>query len=42
MSSNINTRTDWIWYKQLKFEMGKRDQAEIMMCRAKFDYTYEY
>lgn len=42
ITNNVNVQSDWNWYKQLKFETNKKENAEIIMCKARFDYTYEY
>lgn len=38
-SSNPN---DWMWYKQLKYQMSQQQVTMVGMCSAFFDYTYEY
>ena len=33
----------WFWFKQLKYFVSKKSKkCQIMMCKAAFDYTYEY
>lgn len=38
----VQTLLDWHWHKQLKYELNAKRLAEIIMCKARFDYTYEY
>eukprot|EP00051_Salpingoeca_urceolata_P021875 m.349048 g.349048 ORF g.349048 m.349048 type:complete len:4259 (-) comp19881_c0_seq4:199-12975(-) len=33
---------DWEWQKQLRYSLTRDRAAEIRMCDAKFEYTYEY
>lgn len=42
ISQNVQQVQDWYWYKQLKYEITLKKTAQIIMCRARFDYTYEY
>ncbi|KAL4440929.1 hypothetical protein ABPG74_009342 [Tetrahymena malaccensis] len=42
IDNNVQDVQDWFWYKQLKYEMNQKKNGEIIMCRARFDYTYEY
>ena len=41
--AKLKDPSDWQWYKQLKFFMLSSNQfCQIQMCKAQFDYTYEY
>ncbi|CAD8135851.1 unnamed protein product [Paramecium octaurelia] len=40
IDNKVSILSDWYWYKQLKYEYQK--DAQIIMCKARFDYTYEY
>jgi len=42
IEKNVQDVQDWHWFKQLKYEINKASTAEVIMCRARFDYTYEY
>jgi dynein heavy chain 2 len=43
IAQNVTQLSDWFWYKQLRFEFNTNQGiAQIVMCRARFDYTYEY
>ncbi|EGR34655.1 hypothetical protein IMG5_004580 [Ichthyophthirius multifiliis] len=41
INEEVKDVQDWNWYKQLKYQMQEKI-CEITMCRAKFNYTYEY
>ena len=43
LKHNVSSLSNWHWYKQLKFSYNAKTKlAEIQMCQAQFDYTYEY
>ena len=43
ISSRVTDPGEWQWYKQLKFFVNPSNQiCQIIMCKAQFDYTYEY
>ena len=42
IEKNVEDVQDWHWFKQLKYELNAKRTAEVIMCRARFDYTYEY
>lgn len=39
----VTDTKNWYWFKQLKYFIGKKSKkCVIMMCKATFDYTYDY
>ena len=45
ISERTSDPKDWSWHKQLKWELrrgGSDEQCLVGMCRAVFDYSYEY
>ena len=43
LAARVTNINDWPWFKQLKFFMQSSTQlCQILMCKAQFDYTYEY
>lgn len=41
--SKVTSEDSWAWFKQLKYRFSaKRKIAGISMCKATFQYTYEY
>uniref|UniRef100_A0A7S1KS08 Cytoplasmic dynein 2 heavy chain 1 n=1 Tax=Percolomonas cosmopolitus TaxID=63605 RepID=A0A7S1KS08_9EUKA len=42
IDSDIQNESDWMWQKQLRFELNEEKKAIAKMCDAQFDYTYEY
>ena len=43
INNSVDSLKDWAFYKQLRYEISKKkNNAEVIMCSARFDYTYEY
>jgi dynein heavy chain 2 len=43
LTNKVTDSKSWYWFKQLKYFLSKKTKlCQIMMCKATFDYTYEY
>jgi dynein heavy chain 2 len=43
MANRVTDPRNWYWFKQLKYFLSKTTKkCQVMMCRASFEYTYEY
>ena len=43
MENKVSDAKSWFWFKQLKYFVSKKTKkCQIMMCKASFDYSYEY
>lgn len=42
IQERITDPKDWAWHKQIKWELRRDEQCIVSMCKAVFDYTYEY
>lgn len=42
INSNINSKESWGWLRQLKYYDEGNGNTSMMICKAKFEYTFEY